>query len=362
MNQLSIETLKTLTETPGVSGFETPVRKVLNDFLSPLSSHITTDRLGSLIAVREGTGSGPKIMLAAHMDEVGFMVSQITEEGYLKFQELGGWWEQVLLGQRVEVLTSSGRITGVIGAKAPHILTPEEKKQPVKMKAMYVDVGSTGQEETQMIGIKPGDPVVPFSPFVLCKGEKTVMAKALDDRAGCAIVIDVFRGIRDFDYPGTLHGVMTVQEEVGLRGASTSVDAVDPDLAIVVDVAVATDTPGLSDTDVSTRTYLGKGPIIGFYDASMIPHLLLRDLVTSIAADNSIPYQVAVMSAGGTDAGKIHLYHKGVPSVVIGMPVRYIHSHVGVAHLEDYSKAVELILAVVRSVNAEALNNLHYKA
>lgn len=304
MKNNSLEILKTLTETPGISGFESPIRKVLADYLTPLASQVTTDHLGSLIAVKEGTSGTPKIMVAAHMDEVGFMVTRITEEGFLKFQPLGGWWEQVLLAQRVEILTSGGRVVGVIGAKSPHILTAEERAKPVKIKAMYIDIGATSKEETLKIGIKQGDPAVPYSQFLLCPNSKTVMAKALDDRAGCALIVELLQELKECAHPNTVFGVMTVQEEVGLRGANTSVDVVRPDLALVMDVTVATDTPGIGDNDVATRTYLGKGPVISFYDASMIPHAPFRDLVVRTAIENNIPYQVEVMAGGGTDAGK----------------------------------------------------------
>ncbi|MTI85892.1 MAG: M42 family metallopeptidase [Firmicutes bacterium] len=358
MKENSLEILKTLTETPGVSGFESPIRKVLANYLSPLSSEIKTDKLGSLVAIKEGTSVGPKIMLASHMDEVGFMVTQITGEGFIKFQALGGWWNQVLLDQRLEILTSGDRVIGVIGAKAPHILTSEELRQPVKMKSMFIDVGSTSKEETEKIGIKPGDPVVPYSPFMLCKNSKTFMAKAIDDRAGCAMVVELFQRISRGEHPNTVYGVMTVQEEVGLRGANTSVDVVKPDLALVVDVTVATDTPGISDNEAPTKTYLGRGPVIGFYDASMIPHIPFRDLVIKTAQENNIPFQVEVMAGGGTDAGKIHVFREGVPSVVIGIPVRYIHDHIGLAHLDDYQHAVELLFALVKKMNAETLREL----
>ncbi len=358
MKEKSLELLKTLTETPGVSGFEGPIRQLLFEYFSSLSAEIKTDKLGSLIAVKEGRSVEPKIMLASHMDEVGFMVTQITEEGFIKFQPLGGWWNQVMLDQRVEILTANDTVPGVIGSKAPHILTPEETKQPVKIETMFIDVGSTSKEETEKIGIRQGDPIVPFSPFTVCKNSKSFMAKALDDRAGCAMTVEVFQSLDKADHPNTVYGVMTVQEEVGLRGAATSVDVVKPDLAIIIDVTVGTDTPGISDSAVATKTYLGKGPVIGFYDASMIPHIPFRDLVVQTAEENNIPYQVEVMTGGGTDAGKIHVYRQGVPSIVIGIPVRYIHGHVGIAHLEDYQNALELVLNLVKKIDGTILNQL----
>lgn len=358
MKEKTIELLKTLTETPGVSGFEAPIRKVLKDYLSPLATELTTDHLGSLVAVRKGNDEEPKIMVAAHMDEVGFLVTSISNNGFIRFQPLGGWWEQVLLAQRVEILTRKGRLIGVIGAKSPHILSAEERTKPVKIKTMFIDIGSTNKEETEQAGVKQGDPVVPFSTFHLCKNGKSFMARALDDRVGCALVVELFQELQDVHHQGTVYGVMTVQEEVGLRGATTSVDVVQPDLALVVDVSVATDTPGIGDTDVAVRTQLGKGPVIGFYDASMIPHTPFRDLVVRVAEENNIPFQVDVMPGGGTDAGKIHLFRQGVPSVVIGIPVRYIHDHTGIAHLDDYQSALRLLVALARVIDGSELEKL----
>lgn len=292
------------------------------------------------------------------MDEVGFMVTKITDEGFIKFQELGGWWNQVLLSQKVEILTSSGKITGVIGAKAPHILTTEEMKQPVKIKSTFIDIGVTSKEEAERIGIRPGDPIVPYSQFEMCKNYKSFMSKALDDRVGCAMIVEIFRELNNCDHHGTIYGVMTVHEEVGLRGAATSVSVVKPDLAIILDVTVATDTPDISDNDVATKTYIGKGPIVGFYDASMIPHIPFRDLVASTARDHNIPFQIEIMPGGGTDAGKIHVYRQGVPSIVVGIPVRYIHDHIGIAHLDDYHHAIELILELIKKLDTNAVNAL----
>jgi len=355
----TLEILQAVTEAPGVSGYESPIRKILKDLLIPFSSEHMVDNLGSLIVAKEGKSAEPKIMIAAHMDEVGFMVTRITDEGFIKFQQLGGWWEQVLLSQRVEVLTDNKKIIGIIGAKAPHIMSQEERKQPIKMNSLYIDVGSTSKEETEQLGIKPGDPVVPWSPFMVSSNGKTILAKALDDRAGCAMVVEIFQRLKGIHHQNTIYGVMTVQEEVGLRGAATSVNVVKPDLAIVVDVTVATDTPGINDNEVATKNYLGKGPVIGFYDASMIPNIPLRNLVVRTAEENNIPYQVEVMAGGGTDAGKIHIYRQGVPSVVIGIPVRYIHDHIGVAHLDDYRNAVDLICRLVETINMETLTKLH---
>lgn len=358
MQTRTLELLKTLTETPGVSGFEAPIRKVLKEYLRPLAQELHTDHLGSLVAIKKGTAAEPKLMIAAHMDEVGFLITRITADGFIKFQPLGGWWEQVLLAQRVEILTQKGRVLGVIGAKSPHILTAEERSKPVKINSMFIDIGSTNKEETEQAGVRQGDPAVPYSSFRLCANGKTFMARALDDRAGCALVVELFQELQEVNHPNAIYGVMTVQEEVGLRGATTSVDVVRPDLALVLDVTVATDTPGIGDNDVATRTQLGKGPVISFYDATMIPHTPFRDLVVKTAEEHKIPYQVEVMTGGGTDAGKIHIFRQGVPTVVIGLPVRYIHDHTGIAHLDDYRNALRLVTALARRITATTLQEL----
>lgn len=354
----SIELLRNLTEAPGVSGYESPIRKIISDYLSPYASEIQTDNLGSLIASRKGDREEPKIMLVSHMDEVGLMVTKITDEGFIKFQKLGAWWDPVLLDQKVQILTSSNKITGVIGAKAPHILTPEEKKQPITINSMFIDIGASSKEEVENLRIRSGDPIVPYSQFEMCTNSKSFMSKGLDDRAGCAMIIEIFRELDKYSHSGTIYGVMTVQEEIGLRGAGTSVSVVKPDLAIVLDVTVATDTPDISVSDVVSKTYLGKGPIVCFYDASMIPHIPFRDLVIDTAEENNIPYQIEIMPGGGTDAGKIHVYRQGVPSIVIGIPVRYIHDHIGIANLDDYHNAMRLVLALIKRLDENAFNLL----
>jgi endoglucanase len=354
----SLKLLKTLTEAFGVSGFEAPVRTVVGDLLAPLSTGMQTDNMGSLIASKTGFEECPKLLLAAHLDEVGFMVTRITDGGFIKFQQLGGWWSQVLPDQRVEIRTANGSVAGVIGAKPPHILSKEEAGKTVKLRSMYVDVGATCREEAEKAGVRVGDPIVPCSRFEVCKNGKSFMGKALDDRAGCAMIVEVFRELDGRSFPGNLYGVMTVQEEVGLRGAATSVTVVKPDVAVVLDVTVATDTPNVGEDEATTRTGLGKGPVVGFYDATMIPNIALRDLVASMDGEAGIPFQAEVMPGGGTDAGKIHIYRQGVPSIVVGIPVRYIHSHVGIAHLDDYANGVELVLALVNKLDRDTVDSL----
>lgn len=351
----TLELLKELVDTPGPSGFEAPVRAVLKRHLEPLGK-VSTDRLGSLITRKDGTATTPKVMIAGHMDEIGFVVTSITDEGFLRFQTIGGWWEQVMLAHRVTVLTSKGEIPGVIGSKPPHILPPDERKKVVEKKDMYIDIGAANRQEAENMGVRPGDPIVPYGPFTLMQNEKYLLAKAWDDRVGCAVVVEVLRRLQGESHPNTVYGVTTVQEEVGLRGAQTSAFGIAPDAAFAVDVCIAGDTPGVRTEDAQSK--LGKGPAIVLYDASMIPHRGLRDLVIQAAQEEQIPFQYDSLAGGGTDAGRIHMVHQGVPSLVLGIPARYIHSHYGIIHRDDFEATVRLLLAVIRRLSADTVAKL----
>lgn len=250
------------------------------------------------------------------------------------------------------------KITGVIGAKAPHILSPEEKNKPVTINSMFIDIEAFNKEEVEFLGIRSGDPVVPYSQFEMCFNSKQFMGKALDDRVGCAMIIEILNELNQYNHSGTVYGVMTVQEEIGIRGAGTSVSVIKPDLAIILDVTVATDTPDIPVDDVVSKTYLGKGPVICFFDASMIPHIPFRDFVTNTADECNIPYQIEIMPGGGTDAGKIHVYHQGVPSIVIGIPVRYIHDHIGIANIDDYHNALKLVIKLIEKLDVNTVRML----
>ncbi len=351
----TLKMMQELTEAPGVPGYEEAVCRVMRRYLEPLGE-IMTDNLGSIIARKVGKAGGPKIVLAGHMDEIGFMVTRITDEGFLKFQPLGGWWDQVMLAQRVEVYTRSGPVIGVIGSKPPHILSPDERKKVYEKKDMFIDVGASSRAEAESFGIRPGDPVVPVGPFTVMKNEKLLMAKAWDNRFGCALAIEVMRRLKGQPHPNEVYGVGTVQEEVGLRGAATTAYKIEPDIGFALDTGIAGDTPGISPDDAQSK--MGKGPVILLYDGSMIPHTRLRDLVVDTAEAEQIPYQFDKISGGGTDAGKIHMFGAGVPSLVIGVPVRYIHTHTAILNRDDFDNAARLMVAVVKRLDAETVQQL----
>lgn len=348
--------LKQLALLPGVSGFESAVKKVLSDKLSDICDE-DYDGIGSVIFTLKEQHTGPKVMVAAHMDEVGFMVKNITPEGYLKFTCIGGWWDQVLLGQRVTVLTKSGEVPGLIGSKPPHILPPDERKKPVDRKDMYIDVGAKDKGEAEEVfGISLGDAIVPAGEFVVMKNPDYLMAKAWDNRIGCAMMAEAMRRMAKIEHTARIYGVGTVQEEVGLRGAQTSASKIMPDIGLVVDTCVAGDVPGVSDDLAPGK--LGGGIGITIYDASMIPSTALRDYAIAIAKKHDIPYQLVFTEGGGTDGGRIHLAHSGVPTLVLSIATRYLHSHYSIIHRKDYEAGVALLCAILTDLNDDIVKEI----
>jgi endoglucanase len=310
---------------------------------------VTYDKLGSLVAEKKGKKDSPRVMIAGHMDEIGFMVKTVTKEGFIKFLPIGGWWGHVALSQRVMVKTGKGEFVGVIGSKAPHILKADERKRVLDISDMYIDVGAAGKFDVKKsLGVRPGDPIVPISDFTVLGNKKTYAAKAWDDRIGVAAVIDVLHKIGKV-HPNTVYGVGTVQEEVGLRGARTSASLVDPDVAFAVDVTIATDTPGCDGAGED----LGSGVGIMVLDGSAIPSRRLRDFVIDVAEKQKIPYVLTALTRGGTDSGTIQFNKSGVPCLTFVVPTRYIHGHVGVIHRNDYNSLVKLLTAVVKQLDAK---------
>ncbi|WP_394217982.1 M42 family metallopeptidase [Halobacillus trueperi] len=354
----TLQMLKDLTDAKGVPGNEREARDVMKQYIAPYADEVFTDNLGSLIAKKVGNKKGPSVMVAGHLDEVGFMVTRIDDNGYIYFQTVGGWWSQVMLAQRVTIMTRNGDLTGVIGSKPPHILPPEQRKKAVDIKDMFIDIGASSKEEAMEFGVKPGDSVVPYFEFTQMKNEKMLLAKAWDNRIGCAIAIEVLKQLKGEKHPNIVYGVGTVQEEVGLRGARTSANVINPDIAFGVDVGIAGDTPGVSDKDASSK--MGEGPQIILYDASMISHKGLRDFVTDTADAKEIPYQFDSLAGGGTDSGAIHLSHDGVPALSITIATRYIHSHAAMLHRDDFENAVRLIVEVIKGLDADKVQEITF--
>ncbi|MCA1031996.1 M42 family metallopeptidase [Bacillus timonensis] len=355
----TLQMLKDLTDAKGIPGNEREPREVMKKYITEYADEVTTDGLGSLVAKKVGLAEGPKIMVAGHLDEVGFMITQIDERGFLRFQTVGGWWSQVMLAQRVTIVTSKGDVTGVIGSKPPHILTPEARKKPVDIKDMFIDIGASSREEALEFGVKPGDQVVPYFEFTVMNNEKMLLAKAWDNRIGCAIAIDVLKQLKGTNHPNVVYGVGTVQEEIGLRGAKTASAYIQPDIGFAVDVGIAGDTPGVTEKEAQSK--MGKGPQVILYDASMVSHKGLRDFVTNVADEMEIPYQFDAIAGGGTDAGAIHVTYNGVPALAITIATRYIHSHAAMLHRDDYENAVKLIVETIKRLDSETVNNIRFQ-
>ncbi|MBU5206802.1 M42 family metallopeptidase [Bacillus safensis] len=350
--------LKDLTDAKGIPGNERDVKKVMQTYIESYADEVSTDRLGSLIAKKEGNANGPKIMLAGHLDEVGFMVTKIDDKGYIRFQTVGGWWSQVMLAQRVTIVTKKGEITGVIGSKPPHVLSPEARKKSIEITDMFIDIGASSKEQAMEWGVLPGDQIVPYFEFTVMNDEKMLLAKAWDNRIGCAVAIDVMKNLHNAEHENIAYSVATVQEEVGLRGAKTAAATIQPDIGFAIDVGVAGDTPGITEKEATSK--LGKGPTIVVFDASMVSHKGLRDFVVQTADELNIPYQYDSMPGGGTDAGGIHLTGHGVPSLSIGIPSRYIHTHAAMIHRDDYENAVKLLTEVIKRLDQKTVEQITY--
>lgn len=351
-----LERIQQFCDASGPSGFEGPVRTLFEESVAPYADAFQRDRLGSSIAVKTGDPEGPRVLLAAHLDEVGFLITRITEEGFLRFQTLGGWWEQVMLAQRVLVETRQGPLLGVIGAKPPHILSPEDRKKPVERKDMYIDIGASCREEAESFGVRPGDPAVPWSPFRTLKNPDYLMGKAWDDRYGVVAMVEVLARLQGRPHPNIVLAAATVQEEVGLRGATTVANIAEADVSFVLDVGIAGDTPGVEEEQAAAK--LGKGPTLLLYDGSLIPHRGLRDFVRDTARAEGIPLQLDHLAQGGTDGGAIHKQGRGVPTVVLGVPTRYIHSHSAIFHRQDLEQAIALLVACLTRLDKETVSRL----
>jgi len=353
MNKTTLAMLKELTEAHGAPGFEEEVQGTVKKHVPP-GTEIEYDRLGSIICKKAGAGRGPRIMLPAHMDEIGFMVKLITEEGFVKFAPLGGWPDQVLLSQRVILRGRKGDVPGLVGSKAPHLMSGEERGKMVKKDDMFIDVGAKNKKEAEnKLGIRVGDPIAPESSFGTMKNRKLLIGKAWDDRVGCGLFLTVLKTLKNQEHPNTVYGVGTVQEEVGTRGAQTSAEVVKPDVCLVLESGIAGDTPGIKPEEVQGK--IGGGPVLYVLDSGMIGHRRLRDFVIATAEEREIPYQLSTLIGGATDGRPIHLHATGVPTLVIGVPVRYIHCHTGLLHADDYDRTAELITETIKRLDAKAL-------
>ena len=355
MRAKALSLLQELTDAHSISGFEDEVRAIFIDELEEVGP-LATDKSGSVVCVH--ANEGPRVLIAGHMDEVGFMVQNITPDGFIQFITIGGWWNQVMLGQRVQILNRDGeKIPGVIGSKPVHFLSPSQRDSPVAVESMFIDIGANSRREvTDDYRIQLGAPIAPLSAFTHMANANLFMAKAFDNRVGMAATIQSAQILAEMDHPNELIFAGTVQEEVGLRGAKTLANFTKPDVAIVLEGPPADDTPGFHSAESQGR--LGGGVQIRLFDPSAIANPRLAELAIETAELANIPYQVTVRRSGGTDAGSFHLANSGIPSVVLGVPTRYIHSHNAIIDINDYLAMLSLTIALANELDQSKVDGL----
>lgn len=354
MKHKAISLLKQLTEAHSVPGYEDEVREIFANELANVGE-LSTDKMGGVYCQR---GSGPTVLLTGHMDEVGFRIQHISHDGFLKFLPVGGWWTHSLLSQRVVVKTRSGaKILGVISSKPPHFLPESERTKVMVMGALFIDIGAASRAEAvQDFGVSIGDPIAPDTEFTALQKKDYYMAKAFDNRVGMAGAIQTALELEGEDLPNTFVSCGTVQEEVGLRGGKAASVKVQPDVAIVLEGPPADDAPGFPASEAQGR--LGGGVQIRMQDPTAIMNPRLVDLVVAVAEREGIRYQLTMRSSGGTDAGTFNQANEGIPSIVLGTPARYIHSHNGIIDINDYLEMVKLSKALIRELGAETVASL----
>ena len=340
---INYDLLKRLSEAPGVPSREEQIRAVVLEALRPLADEVVVDPLGNVVARKRGTGTATgrrvrRVMVAAHMDEIGFLVRHVSKEGFLRLQPVGGFDPKTLVAQRVLVHTAKGSLRGVLmpsGGKPPHLMTPGEHPQPPKVEDFFVDVGLAGEHALEQVEI--GD-------FVTLertaeRAGHTIIGKCMDDRAGVFVMIEALRAVRQHEVE--IVAVSTVQEEVGLRGATTAAFGVEPDVGIALDGTLAMDIPGVEDHD--KITLLGKGVGIKVMDSSSIsdPRLVMH--FRDIARREQIPFQMEVLPRGGTDAGAMQRARGGIPAITLSVPMRYVHTPNEMVSETDIEAAVTLL-------------------
>ena len=345
--------LAELADAPGPSGFEEAVRAIMARELKPFADRITYDGVGSVIA-SQGS-SGPKVMLDAHMDELGGVVRRVTPGGFLSMQMLGGWLDQALPDQRWIIIGSKGPVHAVTGIRDVHVVPTDERAKVFARDTLFLDVGARTAAEVEKLGIGPGDPVVPDAPFVALAGGR-YLGKAWDDRVGCAVVIEALRRLKASGHPNQLFVAATVQEEVGLRGARTAADLIKPDIGIAIEGGIAGDNPGRNEEE--TQATLGAGPGIFLYDSSTLPNRKFVTLVRNVAAAKHIPLQRDLVQGYGDDSAAIQATSGGVPTVNLVVPARYTHAHNGIIDRADFDGMVDLVVALIQRLDAGTVAEL----
>jgi putative aminopeptidase FrvX len=345
----TVELLQKLSDAPGPSGFEEPIRRIMLEFIKPHADSIQFDGLGSIIA-KQGS-QGPRIMVDAHMDELGGMIRRISPKGLLTMQMLGGWLDQALVDQRWIIVGSKGPVRAVTGIRDIHVVPPEERMRVYPRDSLFLDVGAKDEAEVLAMGVSPGDPVVPDSPFTVLNGSDNYLGKAWDDRVGCAVVVEAIRRLASLPHPNQIFWAITTQEEIGLRGAHTAVEVIKPEVGI--EGGITGDVvPGHAE---ETQVKLGAGAGIFLYDSSALPNRSFVQFVRQTAASKNLPLQSDLVQGYGDDSAEIQKSLGGVPTVNLVVPVRYTHSHNGIMNRRDFDQMVELLVAMLQKLDATAV-------
>lgn len=352
--EVDLKMMEAFTMADGISGCEKEASRVMKSYIEPYADEVSYDGLGSLIALKKGSEKGPRIMLAGHIDEVGFVVRSIEDKGFIRLAPVGGWWGHVLLSQPVTITTRDGKkYTGVIGSRPPHGLPADVRSKVVEVKDLFVDLGVKDKQEVEFLGIKPGDMVSPKSEFTVMANPNYLMAKAWDNRVGALIVTEVLKNLKGQKHTANVYSVGTAQEEVGLRGAKTAAFAVKPDVAITIDVTLANDIPG-----AEPGSKMGVGVTLGVQDSSVLGHRGLLNHLEDLAKELKLEVQHDLLLAGGTDSGEIHKSMEGVITLTVSIPSRYIHSHRALIHRKDYLDTVTLLTEFCKRLDEKQLEVL----
>jgi len=354
-NALSLNLLKELTQLSGVSGNESQIRKFMEKELGKISDQQLRDHLGSIAFEFKGQRSNPKILVIGHLDEIGFMVHSISKNGLINFTSLGGWDPRTLMSSPVEIINQEGeKVIGLIGSVPVHHLKDTTGK--LSLDEMYIDIGAENDEEVQnLFKIRKGNFIVPVSHFAHIEKKNCLISKAFDDRVGIAVTIEVGKYFHNVQHPNTIYCAGSVQEEVGTRGAMTIVNLIKPDLAIVLEGAPGDDFPRNSEEMQAKKN---GGVQLRMIDPTMIANPNFINFAIEIAEKSKIPYQIAVRKSGGTDAGKIHISHLGVPTIVLAAPVRYAHSHNGMLSWYDYQAVYQLTISLLEKLDNKVFQKI----
>ncbi|WP_028640124.1 M42 family metallopeptidase [Novosphingobium acidiphilum] len=346
--------LRDLSNAPGPSGFEEAVRAIMVPRMKAASEDLRYDGLGSVIA-RQGS-SGPRVMLDAHMDELGGVLRRVTPDGFLSMQMLGGWLDQALAGQRWVIIGSKGPVHAVSSIRDIHLAAAEERGSLIKRDAVFLDVGAGSAAEVAALGIAPGDPVVPDSGFEVLNGTANYAGKAWDDRVGCAVLLMAMERLKVTGHPNQIFFVATVQEEIGLRGARTATAIVKPDIGIAIEGGVTGDAGGAHPEESQVK--LGHGPGLFLYDSSALPNRKLVSLIRKVAGEAGVPLQFDLVQGYGDDSAEMQTVAGGAPTVNLVVPARYTHVHTGVINRHDFDQTVDLVVALLRRLDAKTVADL----